>query len=242
MATTSIEWTDKTWNPITGCTKISSGCVNCYAEVMARRLKGMGKSKYHNGFMVTLHENDLLEPTKWKMPQNVFVCSMSDLFHKDVPYEYIDKVIDIIEKTPQHRYQILTKRADVLCDYFSTRKVPSNAWIGVTVESEEYKYRIDMLRKVEANVRFISCEPLIGDLGDVDLSEIDWVIAGGESGVRARPMREEWVVNLMSRSLQENVPFFFKQWGTWGSDGVKRNKKANGKLIQGKIIQQMPNK
>lgn len=240
MATSTIEWTDKTWNPITGCDKISAGCINCYAEVMSRRLKGMGKSKYSGGFSLTLHEKDLDEPKKWKTPQNIFVCSMSDLFHKDVPFNFIDKVVDTILKTPWHRYQILTKRADRMQEYFSSHSVPSNAWIGVTVENIENKFRIDNLRSIPAKIKFVSCEPLLGDLGDLQLDHIDWVIVGGESGASARPMREEWVLSIKKQADRNSVAFFFKQWGTWGSDGIKRNKKANGKELNGKIYQQMP--
>lgn len=242
MATSSIEWTDKTWNPITGCNKISAGCVNCYAEVMSRRLKGMRKQKYSNGFSVTLHESDLNEPMKWKTPQNIFVCSMSDLFHKDVPFAFIDQVLDIILKTPRHRYQILTKRADRMLEYFSARSVPVNAWIGVTVESVEYIDRIDKLRLIQAPIRFVSCEPLLSDLGQLNLDNIDWLIVGGESGSRARPMRPEWVLSLREQTIKNDTAFFFKQWGTWGYDGIKRNKKDNGKLLNGKICQQMPTK
>lgn len=240
MKTTKIEWTDKTWNPITGCTKISQGCTHCYAEAMTRRLNAMGQAKYANGFSVTLHDECLDEPLTWKQPHTIFVCSMSDLFHKDVPFEFIDKVIDIICRTPQHRYQLLTKRAERMSEYFSTREVPRNAWLGVTVEAQSSKKRIDCLRSLNAPIRFLSCEPLIEDLGILNLENINWVIVGGESGPQARPMKEEWVLSIQEQTQRQGSAFFFKQWGTWGSDGVKRNKHKNGKLINGKAFQAMP--
>jgi protein gp37 len=238
--TTKIEWTDKTWNPITGCTKRSAGCAHCYAEVMARRLKAMGLEKYRNGFGLTLHEEDLEEPLQWKKPHNIFVCSMSDIFHEEVPFEFVDRIMDTIHRSPQHRYQILTKRAERMAKYFSTRLVPSNVWLGVTVECHAAKMRIDCLQKVNAGIKFLSCEPLIEDLGEMDLRGIDWIIVGGESGPKARPMLLEWVVNIKQQVEQHGAAFFFKQWGTWGSDGIKRNKHANGKLLLGEVIQQMP--
>lgn len=241
MKTTKIEWTDKTWNPITGCTKYSTGCLHCYAEMMSRRLKAMGLKKYSNGFQLTLHEDDLDEPRFWKKSHNIFVCSMSDLFHENVPEWFIDKVIKTIIETPQHRYQILTKRAERMENYFLSHAVPENVWLGVTVESPEVKYRIDYLRKLPALVKFLSCEPLVEDLGEINLDGIDWVIVGGESGLQARPMSKEWVENIRTQVEQSGVAFFFKQWGTWGSDGVKRSKYANGKLLDGKIMQEMPN-
>ena len=236
-----IEWTDKTWNPITGCTKQSAGCQHCYAEVMARRLKAMKLDKYKNGFQLTLHPDTLEEPVAWKKGHNIFVCSMSDLFHKDVPFEYIDQVMDVICRTPQHRYQILTKRAERLAEYFSTPVVPSNVWLGVTVECQATKSRIDALRNIKsAPIRFLSCEPLLEDLGIMNLTDIDWVIVGGESGSQARPMKEEWVINIKRQTEEQQAAFFFKQWGTWGSDGIKRNKHANGKKLKGQVFQAMP--
>ena len=240
MAETKIEWTDKTWNPITGCTKQSEGCAHCYAELMARRLKAMGKKKYAKGFLLTMHEDDLIEPYKWKGSHNVFVCSMADLFHKDVPFEFIDKIMDVITNTPQHRYQILTKRAERMEEYFYNRKVPNNAWLGVTVENQKAKYRIEHLARIKAQVHFLSCEPLLEDLEELSLKNIQWIIVGGESGFLARPMQEEWVLNIKKQANSNKIPFFFKQWGTWGADGIKRNKKVNGKLFQGKIIQEYP--
>ena len=241
MRTTKIEWTDRTWNPVTGCTKLSAGCAHCYAEVMARRLTAMGLKKYGNGFKPTLHPDDLEEPKKWKKGSNIFVCSMSDLFHPDVPFGFIDRVMQTIEETPQHRYQLLTKRAERMAEYFATHEVPINAWLGVTVECKDVLHRIDFLKSIEnATVRFLSCEPLLEDLGEIDLTGIHWMIVGGESGPKARPMQEEWVVNLRAQAKKHRVSFFFKQWGTWGQDGVKRNKHANGKELEGKVVQQMP--
>ena len=241
MRTTKIEWTERTWNPVTGCTKQSEGCAHCYAEVMSRRLRAMGNPKYLNGFKSTIHHEALKEPFNWKKPSTIFVCSMSDLFYKDVPFEFIDKVFRVIEETPQHNYQILTKRAERMAEYFETRNIPHNAWIGVTVENKETKYRIDHIRHLDATVKFLSCEPLLGDLGELNLDGINWIIVGGESGSQARPMKEEWVLNIKRQADANNIPFFFKQWGTWSKDGVKGNKKINGKVLQGRIVQNMPN-
>lgn len=241
MSTSKIEWTDASWNPVTGCTKISSGCQHCYAEVMARRLCAMRVDKYKNGFQVTLHEDCLDEPVKWRKPKTIFVCSMSDLFHKDVPFDFIDKVLAVIERTPQHRYQILTKRADRMAEYFSTRSVPGNVWLGVTVDVRASKQRIDALRSIkDSPIRFLSCEPLLEDLGTLELRDIDWIIVGGESGRQARPMKEEWALNIKEQVDAAGKAFFFKQWGTWGSDGVKRDKHKNGKKLLGEVCQKMP--
>jgi len=240
MRTTKIEWTDKTWNPITGCTKLSAGCTNCYAEVMSRRLQAMRHEKYANGFNLTLHEDILKEPLQWKKPHNIFVCSMSDLFNKDVPFEFIDKVMETIRETPYHKYQILTKRAIRMNEYFSLHSIPVNAWLGVTVDIAASKERIDYLRLLPATIKFLSCEPLLEDLGEMNLEGIDWVIVGGESGTRARPMKEKWAVSIMKQTEEQDAAFFFKQWGAWGSDGVKRSKKSNGKMIMGKVYQKMP--
>ena len=240
MSTTKIEWTDKTWNPVTGCTKISMGCMNCYAEVMARRLKAMGVEKYKHEFDVSLHEETLDEPLKWMKPHKIFVCSMSDLFHESVPEEFIYKVMTVIEKTPLHRYQLLTKRAERMSDYFLSHCVPNNVWLGVTVECKSSKNRIDYLRNINAPIKFLSCEPLLEDLDELDLSNVDWVIVGGESGKKARPMKNEWALSIMRQAKEQHSAFFFKQWGTWGSDGIKRNKRVNGKLLDGRIIQNYP--
>lgn len=240
MRTTKIEWTDRTWNPVTGCTKLSTGCAHCYAETMANRLKAMGVAKYSNGFTPTLHNDSLSEPIKWKQTHTIFVCSMADLFHSDVPFAFIDSVMNTIKQTPRHRYQILTKRAERMYEYFAQRDIPENVWLGVTVESPSTKHRIDILRQLHASVRFLSCEPLVEDVGKLDLTDIDWVIVGGESGVQARPMNPQWVRSILQQTEEQGAAFFFKQWGTWGSDGIKRNKKANGKALDGKIIQMMP--
>ena len=241
MSTTKIEWTDATWNPITGCTKASAGCMHCYAEVMTRRLKAMGVGKYVRGFEVTVHEDALQEPYKWRKSRNVFVCSMSDIFHENVPFEFVDKVMKVICETPRHNYQILTKRAHRMVEYFSQHTVPANVWLGVTVEAPAYRNRIDELRKLQsATIRFLSCEPLIDDLGELDLSGIDWVIVGGESGNQARPMKKEWALNIRNQCEKYESTFFFKQWGTWGSDGVKRSKHKNGKTLDGEIFHDMP--
>ncbi len=240
MSESKIEWTDKTWNPITGCSKRSTGCLHCYAEVMARRLKAMGQEKYANGFTVTLHKRCLNEPLTWRGNHNIFVCSMSDIFHEDVPFDFVDRMFDIIRSTPQHRYQILTKRAERMAEYFKTRSIPGNVWLGVTVEAKSSRFRIDLLRNLSASVKFLSCEPLVEDIGNIDLTGIDWVIVGGESGPQARPMKEEWALNIMKQVEDQGARFFFKQWGTWGADGIKRNKHANGKLLKGVIIQEMP--
>ena len=240
MKSTRIEWTDKTWNPITGCTKKSAGCAHCYAEVMARRLKATRLEKYRNGFQVTLHEEALCEPFQWRKPHNIFVCSMSDIFHEDVPFAFIDKIMETIRLSTQHRYQILTKRAERMAEYFNQRVIPQNVWLGVTVECLATKSRIDSLRNLDASIKFLSCEPLIEDLGELNLQGIDWVIVGGESGPQARPMQLDWVVNIKRQVEIQGAAFFFKQWGTWGSDGIKRNKHANGKQLMGEVIQQMP--
>lgn len=240
MSNTKIEWTERTWNPITGCTKYSMGCENCYAEKMARRLCAMNNEKYRNGFEVTLHVDELREPLKWKKPSTVFVCSMSDMFHQDVPFEFVDKIMATIKSTPQHNFQLLTKRADRMAEYFKSKLVPKNVWIGVTVEAAKYKDRVDYIRDINASVKFISCEPLLDDIGEINTKGIDWIIVGGESGNCARPMKEEWVVSIKEQATRGSVAFFFKQWGTWGQDGIKRNKKDNGKLLQGRIHQAMP--
>lgn len=245
MSKTSIAWTERTWNPVTGCTKISEGCRHCYAEVMAKRLQGMGQKRYANGFQLTLHPEALNEPLKIKEPSMFFVCSMADLFHKDVPFDFVDKVMWTIEKTPKHIYQLLTKRPDRMREYFTTfRRVPSNnVWIGTTLEHLDYSWRLAELKLISTkSVKFLSCEPLLGDLGALNLSGIDWVIVGGESGTQARPMCKEWVLNIRRQCVGQGVPFFFKQWGTWGEDGVKRNKKANGCTIDGTIYQEWPRK
>ena len=236
-----IEWTEQTWNPVTGCTKISAGCKHCYAETMARRLQAMGASGYQNGFAVTLHENRLLYPLQRKIPTMYFVNSMSDLFHPKVPFVFIDKVMKTIADTPQHTYQILTKRPLLMAKYFSRRAVPKNAWLGVSVENKKHGVgRIDVLRNIAAKILFLSVEPLLEDIGEIDLLSIDWVIVGGESGYNARPMCPEWVASIKQQCHTSGTRFFFKQWGTYSEDGVKRNKKANGRIFMGRTWDEMP--
>ena len=213
MAQSSIEWTEMTWNPTTGCTKISSGCTYCYAETMTRRLKAMGLDKYSNGFNLAIHENALEIPYSWKKPKLVFVNSMSDLFHKDVPLSFIQKVFKVMNENPQHVFQVLTKRADVLLRHSPKLHWSSNIWMGVTVENDSVLERIDLLKKTDASLKFLSCEPLIGSLGKLDLDGIDWVIAGGESGRSPRIVKEEWIVEIQQQCRNAGVPFFFKQWG-----------------------------
>jgi protein gp37 len=236
-----IEWTEATWNPTVGCTKISAGCKHCYAESMANRLKAMGTSGYENGFKLTILPSRLDEPMRRRKPTVYFVNSMSDLFHQRVGDDYIDQVFDVIQRCPQHTFQVLTKRADRLASYFKHRIVPANAWIGVSVEDKEHGVpRIDCLRQVKARIRFLSVEPLLENIGQLDLSGIHWVIVGGESGPRARPMKVEWVESIRRQCEAQGVQFFFKQWGGWGADGKRRSKKANGRLLAGRTWDDMP--
>lgn len=230
---TKIEWTHSTWNPVTGCTKVSNGCTHCYAERMAKRLQGMGVAKYANGFEVTIHPEVLEEPLSWKKPQVVFVNSMSDMFHKDIPFDYVKQIFDVMRRADQHIFQILTKRSKRLARLAAELDWPSNVWMGVTVESEHYTYRINDLRKVPAPVRFLSMEPLLSRVSDMDLAGIDWVIVGGESGPGARPMQREWVLDIQEQCARQGVVFNFKQWG-----GV--NKKAAGRTLQGRIWNEVP--
>lgn len=234
MATGSaIEWTGSTWNPVTGCTKISLGCKNCYAERMAIRLQAIGQPNYRNGFKVTTHPQALDIPLRWKKPQTIFVNSMSDLFHRDVPTDFILKIFDVMAEANWHRYQILTKRPGRLLELNSRMDWQPHIWMGVTVESEDYLYRIDTLRKTGAVVKFLSLEPLLGPLSKLNLEGIDWVIVGGESGPGARLVKKEWVENICEQCNVRGIPFFFKQWG-----GV--NKKKAGKMLNGRIWNQMP--
>jgi len=236
-----IEWTEQTWNPTVGCTKISAGCKNCYAEAMAHRLQAMKTPGYENGFELTVLPQRLNDPIKRKKPTIYFVNSMSDLFHEKVPDDHIDQVFRVIQKTPQHTYQILTKRATRMADYFINRVVPNNAWLGVSVENrKEGVPRINNLKKVPAQIRFLSVEPLLEDVGKLDLTSIHWVIVGGESGPKARPMKQEWADALRSQCEEQGVAFFFKQWGGWGADGKKRAKAANGRLLNGRTWDGMP--
>jgi protein gp37 len=236
-----IEWTESTWNPVTGCTKISPGCKHCYAETMARRLTAMGVRGYENGFSLTMLPERLAEPLRRKKPTVYFVNSMSDLFHEEIPDTYIQQIFDIIRQTPQHTYQILTKRADRLADFFSHYDAPRNAWLGVSVENRRHGLpRIDALRDIPVNIRFLSVEPLLEDIGLINLHGIHWVIVGGESGPKARPMKQEWVINIQRQCDQQKVAFFFKQWGGWGADGKKRAKKQNGRTLLGRTWDDMP--
>ncbi|MFN0016351.1 MAG: DUF5131 family protein [Saprospiraceae bacterium] len=232
MAHSSIEWTQQTWNPTTGCTKISQGCKYCYAEVMARRLHAMGLEKYENGFDLTLHPDELEKPRKWK-PSVIFVNSMSDLFHEKVPLEFIKRVFKVMNECPQHHFQVLTKRAELAAEYSSFLNWTPNIWMGVSVEDQKVVSRIDFLRNIGAHVKFLSLEPLIGPLPNLDLRDIDWVIVGGESGHRPRPMKPEWVQDLLSQCQKGNVAFFFKQWGG-------RNKKTTGRELNGQTYDQYP--
>ena len=234
MAQSAIEWTEETWNPTTGCNKVSPGCKHCYAETMAVRLKAMGANGYDNGFEFSIIPSRLNQPLKRKKPTKYFVNSMSDLFHEEMPFEFLDRIIDVIKKTPQHIYQILTKREDRMATYFEQREVPENIWLGVSVEDKKYGLpRIDKLRNIPATIKFLSIEPLLEDLGQVNFQGIHWVIVGGESGPKARPMKEEWAINIRNQCVHQGSAFFFKQWGTWGADGAKRNKKDNGRLLGG---------
>lgn len=240
MSKSKIEWTEATWNPSIGCTKVSQGCLNCYAASMAVRLQAMGVSDYRDGFKFKIMPHRLSVPLKTKKPTKFFVNSMSDLFHEEMPQEYLDKVFGVIRKTPHHTYQILTKRSSRMAAYFKGKRVPENVWLGVTVESKSEKYRIDDLRNISTTIKFISAEPLLSDLETIDLNNIDWIIVGGESGSRARRMKQDWVINIKDQAQAQGTAFFFKQWGAWGADGVKRNKKANGRRLLNKTWDEYP--
>jgi len=229
----TIEWTNSTWNPVTGCTKISPGCKNCYAERMAKRLKAMGLSNYRNEFELTLHPQTLGVPLRWRTHRMIFVNSMSDLFHEEVPLQYIQQVFNVMVGAPQHIFQVLTKRAKRLEQLHCLLPWPENIWMGVTVEREDLKSRIDHLRRTRAMTKFISLEPLLGPMPSLDLRGIDWVIVGGESGPHARPVSARWVIDIKNQCIESGVPFFFKQWG-----GV--NKKKTGRILEGRIWDQMP--
>jgi len=229
----SIEWTESTWNPITGCTKISDGCKHCYAARMAQRLKAMGQVNYQNGFQLTLHPHALALPLSWKSPQVIFVNSMSDLFHEEVPLSFICQVFEIMQKAHWHQFQILTKRAERLSQLDSELIWPENVWMGVSVENQKYIHRIDFLRNTNAHTKFISFEPLIGPVINPNLNSIDWVIVGGESGPGARIIKKEWIIDIRDKCIQNNVPFFFKQWGGF-------NKKKNGRELCGRTWDEMP--
>ena len=229
----SIEWTEATWNPLTGCTKVSPGCKHCYAERLAVRLKAMGQRNYRNGFNLTLHESMLSVPLRWKSPQLIFVNSMSDLFQKGVPLEFIQKVFGTMHAANWHVFQVLTKRAERLLECDPQLQWPDNVWMGVSVENQKYTFRIDHLRRTRAKIKFLSLEPLLGPLSHLDLTDIDWVIVGGESGPGARPMDPSWVEDVRDQCLRAGVAFFFKQWG-----GV--NKKRTGRNLEGRTWDEMP--
>lgn len=233
MASSKIEWTESTWNPLTGCTKISPGCKNCYAERMAKRLQAMGVEKYREGFQLALHPEVLEEPLNWNKPQMIFVNSMSDLFHKDVPLDFIQRIFDVMRRAHWHQFQVLTKRTDRLLELDPQIDWPKNVWMGVSVETAAYMHRIDLLRRTHAAVKFLSLEPLLGPLPGMDLSGIDWVIVGGESGPHVRPIQPEWVRDIRDQCVQANVPFFFKQWGG-------TNKKKTGRLLDLRTWDELP--
>ena len=234
MAGTSrIEWTEASWNPVTGCTKASPGCFNCYAERMAKRLQAMGQPNYRDGFRVALHPGVLDAPLNWSRSQLIFVNSMSDLFHEDVPLDFIQEVFNVMSRARQHSFQVLTKRSERLEDLAKRLPWPSNVWLGVSVESADYAYRIEHLRHVPAKTRFVSFEPLLADAGKLDLMDIHWAIVGGESGPGARPMLPEWALGIRDQCVEQSVPFFFKQWG-----GVQ--KKKAGRLLDGRVWDEYP--
>lgn len=233
MSSSKIEWTDSTWNPLTGCNKVSPGCKYCYAERMAARLKAMGNPNYQNGFQLTLHEHALNLPLTWKTPQYIFVNSMSDLFHEDVPLEFILSVFDVMRQASWHSFQVLTKRSNRLAELSSAIQWPDNVWMGVSVENINYTFRIEHLRQTQAKIKFLSLEPLLGPIPNLDIHGIDWVIVGGESGPSARPIDEEWVIDIKEQCLTSDVPFFFKQWGG-------KNKKKAGRLLQGRTWDETP--
>lgn len=233
MSATTIEWTEVTWNPVTGCSKVSPGCINCYAERMAKRLQAMGQPNYRDGFALRTHDHMLQLPLKWLKPRMVFVNSMGDLFHEKVPDTFIRRVFQVMESTSRHTYQILTKRAERLSEAAPHLSWPQNVWMGVTVEDNAHLWRVGHLRQVPSAVKFLSLEPLLGPMPDLDLSEIDWVIVGGESGPGARPMHRDWVIDIRDACIRESVPFFFKQWG-----GAR--KKIAGRELEDRTWSQKP--
>jgi len=229
----TIEWTNSTWNPVTGCTKLSAGCRNCYAERMAKRLKAMGKPQYRNGFKLTLQPDALNLPLEWKAPRLIFVNSMSDLFHENVPLAYIRKVFAVMNQCPQHTFQVLTKRPEIAGEYARQLNWTSSIWLGASIENALVLHRVQSLQRIDAHVRFLSIEPLLGDIHKLPLDGIHWVIVGGESGPHCRPMQVDWVRNIRDRCIDHHVPFFFKQWG-----GV--NKKAAGRVLDGRTWDELP--
>ncbi|WP_295154870.1 DUF5131 family protein [uncultured Brachyspira sp.] len=229
----NIEWTESTWNPVTGCTKVSAGCQNCYAEKLANRLYAMGVKNYINKFELTIHKEALNIPMKWRKPRMIFVNSMSDLFHEDIPLEFLKRIFNVMNECSQHTFQILTKRSENMLKLSSKLKLTDNIWLGVTVENNASLYRISDLLKTNSKIKFVSFEPLLTSLPDLDTNGLDWAIVGGESGYNARPMKEEWVIDIKNRCLNSNTAFFFKQWGG-------ANKKKNGRLLQGRTWNAMP--
>ena len=230
---TKIEWTECSWNPITGCTKISAGCQNCYAATFAKRLEAMHNPRYKNGFKLTVHDDLIEAPLKWKIPRKVFVNSMSDIFHEELTDEIILRIFDTMNRASWHTFQVLTKRSERLRALASKINWTDNIWMGVTIESQDYIYRAEDLKSTDAKIKFISAEPLLSDLKGLNLDDIDWIIVGGESGHHIRPIEEEWVIDLRKKTQEAHVPFFFKQWG-----GV--NKKKNGRLLEGKTYDEYP--
>lgn len=233
MAQSSIEWTEMTWNPTTGCTKVSQGCKFCYAEIMSKRLQAMGVEKYKDNFEVRIHEDELKRPYSWGKPKIVFVNSMSDLFHEKIPFYFIQKVFKVMNENPKHIFQVLTKRAERLKELDQKLKWTNNIWMGVSIEEQKVENRIDFLRETSASVKFLSLEPLIEPLPNMNLDNIDWVIVGGESGHSPRPMNADWVLDIQEQCEKSNVAFFFKQWGG-------KNKKKNGRILNGRTYDEMP--
>ena len=233
MAHSSIEWTEMTWNPTTGCNKVSAGCKHCYAEIMARRLQAMGVEKYKDGFELRIHPEALRIPYSWKSSKVVFVNSMSDLFHKEVPFSFVQQVFDVMNDNPQHIFQVLTKRSDLLLKYDNQLQWGHNIWMGVSVENAKVMNRIEDLRRTGARVKFLSCEPLIGPLPNLNLNGIDWAIIGGESGRKPREMKEDWVLDILDQCKAVGVKFFFKQWGG-------TNKKKTGRVLLDQTWDEMP--
>ena len=234
MAKSKIEWTENTWNFITGCSKISLGCQNCYAEKLSKRLQAMNQPKYTDGFQLTIHEHELETPLKWKKSRIVFVNSMSDLFHEDVPLEIIQRAFSVMKKAYWHQFQILTKRSERLLSLSSELDWAENIWMGVSVEDSEHRFRIEHLAQTDAAIKFLSLEPLLGGMPHLELTGIDWVIVGGESGANSRPIKKEWVIDIQRQCYNAEIPFFFKQWGGF-------NKKKAGRILEGRTWEQLPN-
>ena len=239
MQRSTIEWTEATWNPVTGCTQISPGCGHCYAKTFAERFRGVAGHPYERGFDLQLRPERLDQPLRWKKPRTIFVNSMSDLFHPDVPDEYVEQVFEVMEAAERHRFQVLTKRSERLAELAPSLPWPSNVWMGVSVESQRFVSRVDDLRRVGAAVRFLSCEPLLGEL-QLDLHGIHWVIAGGESGPGARPMQPDWVRGVRDQCAVADVPFFFKQWGAHDESGRRVGKKRAGRSLDARIWDRVP--